>query len=175
MSSDDLTRSVSESGVFECDGQEAGSTQAVTGRSRLLVLAGCIAAVLALPAYLVVTHPLSAASATANSPSAAASSVAALEEEVHRSQSVDAKINLSLAYINGGASNRAIPLLLSVVANDSKNVVAWNNLCVANTLQRSYDLAIRACQNAIAIAPNFQLARNNLAWAQSEQAHAARR
>jgi Tfp pilus assembly protein PilF len=86
---------------------------------------------------------------------------------------VNAKINLSLAYINGGASERSIPLLLSVVALDSRNIVAWNNLCVANTLQRSYDLAIRACQNAIALEPNFQLAKNNLAWALSEKSKTA--
>jgi Tfp pilus assembly protein PilF len=148
-------------------------------RSRLLVAAGCVAVFLALPAYLVFAHPLST---TSPSPATALSTVqsatpsfAALEEEVRRNPSVNAKINLSLAYINGGASERSIPLLLSVVAQDSQNVVAWNNLCVANTLQRSYDLAIRACQNAIALQPNFQLAKNNLAWALSEKGQATRK
>jgi Tfp pilus assembly protein PilF len=170
-----MTCEHSTSRLAESEMHGAGETRAGVRRSRLLVAAGCVAVFLTLPAYLVLTHPLSATSPSPSTAPSATPSFAALEEEVHRNPSVSAKINLSLAYINGGAAERSIPLLLSVVAEDSQNAVAWNNLCVANTLQRSYDLAIRACQNAIALDPNFQLAKNNLAWALSERAQAARK
>jgi Flp pilus assembly protein TadD len=141
-------------------------------RSRRLLLASSVAAVLALPAYVVIRHPLSAAPSPAPAAKSAAPSVATLEEQLREAPSVNAKINLSLAYINNGASARAIPLLLEVVAEAPQNAIAWNNLCVAHTLQRSYDLAIQDCENALGLEPNFQLARNNLRWAHQEKAAA---
>jgi hypothetical protein len=37
---------------------------------------------------------------------------------------------------------------------------------------KEYDEAITDCNRALAIAPDFQLAANNLHWAQQEQAKA---
>lgn len=128
-------------------------------------------AILALPAgYLVwhstVSHPVSANAITQ---AAASPSIASLEALVHSSPTADNRINLSLAYINGNQSNRAIPLLEGVVAQDGNNFLAWNNLCVANTLQMAYNVAIDDCNHAISAAPNYQLARSNLKWAEDEQ------
>ena len=61
------------------------------------------------------------------------------------------------------------PLLDSIVAEDGKNAIAWNDLCVAHTMQMEYSVAIEDCNGAIRIAPDFQLARNNLKWAQDEK------
>lgn len=100
---------------------------------------------------------------------AAQTDVAALETAVRNSPTPGNRINLSLAYINGGASTRAIPLLLSVVNDDKNNTIAWNDLCVARTLLKDYAEAIDNCNRALTIQPDFQLARNNLKWASDEK------
>jgi len=99
----------------------------------------------------------------------AANDIATLEARVQASHTIDDRINLSLAYINSGQSARAMPLLLSVAAEDHNNILAWNDLCVANTLLKSYDTAIDNCKKAIDIDPTYTLARNNLKWAQGEK------
>jgi tetratricopeptide (TPR) repeat protein len=100
---------------------------------------------------------------------APATDISSLETLVKTSPTIVNRINLSLAYINGGESARSIPVLLSVVAEDKTNTIAWNDLCVANTLQKSYDAAIEDCETAIRYEPNYTLARNNLKWAQDEK------
>jgi tetratricopeptide (TPR) repeat protein len=100
---------------------------------------------------------------------AAQTYIAALEANARNSPTTANRINLSLAYINGGASMRAIPVLLSVVADDKNNTIAWNDLCVARTLLKDYAEAIDNCNRALTIEPDFQLARNNLKWASDEK------
>jgi len=96
---------------------------------------------------------------------AAQTDVAALETAARNTPTAGNLINLSLAYINGGASARAVPVLLVVVTSDKNNVIAWNGLCVARTLLKDYAGAIDDCSRALAIQADFQLARNNLKWA----------
>ncbi|ACO33149.1 MULTISPECIES: tetratricopeptide repeat protein [Acidobacterium] len=49
---------------------------------------------------------------------------------------------------------------------------AWNNMAAANAALHRWPAAARAAQQALALKPDFTLARNNLAWAQSHlQAH----
>jgi Tfp pilus assembly protein PilF len=81
-------------------------------------------------------------------------------------------VNLALSYIQGNQPERAIPLLNSVLSRDSGNYVTWNNLCVASTMLHAYSAAIEACKHSLSIAPEFQLARNNLKWAQDESSKA---
>jgi tetratricopeptide (TPR) repeat protein len=107
-------------------------------------------------------------SAQRNSQSAPASSIPQWEETVRAHPTQENRINLSLAYINGGQPGRAISMLNMLVAEDARNVLAWNNLCVANTMQMDYKLAVAACHRALLLAPHFQLARNNLKWAEDE-------
>ena len=95
--------------------------------------------------------------------------IATLEARVQASHTIDDRINLSLAYINSGASARAMPLLLSVVAEDHNNILGWNDLCVANTVLKQYDSAIEECKTAVGIDPTYTLARNNLKWARDEK------
>jgi tetratricopeptide (TPR) repeat protein len=95
--------------------------------------------------------------------------VASLEELVRTSPNDENRINLSLAYIRENQAGRAIPVLDAVVAGNSNNALAWNNLCVANTMQMAYNDAIEECNRALRIAPDFQLARNNLKWAEDEK------
>jgi tetratricopeptide (TPR) repeat protein len=97
------------------------------------------------------------------------SNIAALEELVRVRPTKENRVNLSLAYINGGDAGRAIPLLDAVVAEDPKSVVGWNDLCVAHTLRQDYATALDECNNALTIDPTFQLARNNLNWTSDEK------
>jgi len=85
-----------------------------------------------------------------------------------KSESIATRIDQALRLIQANQPGKAIPLLESVVASDPRNAVAWNNLCAANTMLMSYNIAIQDCTKALAIQPDFQLARNNLAWAQGE-------
>jgi tetratricopeptide (TPR) repeat protein len=137
-------------------------------RRRAAIIAAC--AILALPiGYLVVHYGLSEpVSANARPAAAPAQSIASLEELVRVNPTVGNRINLSLAYINGNQAVRAIPILDAIVAEDGNNTIAWNNLCVAHTLQMEYNIALEDCNHAIRIAPDFQLARNNLKWAQDD-------
>jgi tetratricopeptide (TPR) repeat protein len=100
--------------------------------------------------------------------------VRSLEEREDAAPTADNRLNLSVAYINGGAAERAIPILESLVAGDKDNARAWNNLCVARTLRKDYGEAIAACSQALRVDPNFQLAANNLRWALGEQEKAGR-
>ena len=84
------------------------------------------------------------------------------------SDSISARIDQALHLIQANQPGKAVPLLEEVVASDPRNAVAWNNLCAANTMLMSYNIAIQDCGKALAIQPDFQLARNNLAWAQGE-------
>jgi len=120
-------------------------------------------AVLVLPlAYLVTYYgmPRAVAAHTAARPPQSAAS--------QQQATIANRINLALDYIHADQPARAIPLLDSVVKDDASNAVAWNNLCVAYTMQKSYNQAIADCQQALRIQPRFQLAKNNLAWATSE-------
>jgi len=101
---------------------------------------------------------------------AAQTDLASLESQVQTSPTSSNRISLSLAYISGGQPGRAIPVLSAVVAEDKTNAVAWNDLCVALTLQKEYATAIDECNHALTISPDFQLARNNLKWASDEKA-----
>jgi len=94
--------------------------------------------------------------------------ISSLEALVRTSPTAANRINLSLAYINDNQPGRAIPVLNSIIGEDEKNALAWNNLCVANTMLSAYKTAIEDCTRALQIAPDFQLARNNLKWVEDE-------
>jgi len=111
---------------------------------------------------------------TANTADAqpSAPSMASLEAAARNNPTVDNRINLSLAYINGNAPGMAIPVLQAVLATEPDNLIAWNNLCVAHIMQKDYTPALKECERAVQIDPTYQLAKNNLKWAQEESAKA---
>jgi tetratricopeptide (TPR) repeat protein len=129
-------------------------------------------AILFLPiGYLVSRHKLTrnVSAQVASQPAPApAQSIAQWEGIVRAHPTEDNRLNLSVAYINGQQPGRAIAILNPLVAEDGNNALAWNNLCVANTMQMDYSLAIAACNHAIRLKPDFQLAQNNLKWAEDE-------
>jgi tetratricopeptide (TPR) repeat protein len=94
--------------------------------------------------------------------------IAVLEASARTAPTVENRLNLSVAYINANAPERAVPILLSVIAEDKNNDTAWNNLCVAHNLEKDYTDGVKACRQALDIDPHFQLAANNLKWAMDE-------
>lgn len=46
---------------------------------------------------------------------------------------------------------------------------AWNNIAAADEALHRWDEAIAAAEKAIALKPDFQLAKNNLAWSISQK------
>jgi Tfp pilus assembly protein PilF len=95
--------------------------------------------------------------------------IAVLEARTRTAPTEDNRLNLSVGYINANAPERAVPILLSVIAEDKNNAMAWNNLCVARNLEKDYKNGVTACRQALDIDPRFQLAANNLKWAMDEQ------
>jgi tetratricopeptide (TPR) repeat protein len=88
-------------------------------------------------------------------------------ERVRKVQTLVAKGQRS---IDEGRPDQAIVEFLEADLLDPRNAVVQNNLCVANTLLRRYDDAIGTCKAALNLEPDFELAKNNLAWALSERA-----
>jgi tetratricopeptide (TPR) repeat protein len=78
-------------------------------------------------------------------------------------------INLSLAYYKDKKWEECINAANSALELKPNDAGAYNNICTACILLGLYDKAIENCNNAIAIAPNYQLAKNNLQWALDSQ------
>ena len=92
----------------------------------------------------------------------------------HKSK-VDANLELikeqlqkALAYLNSGDFNQSIQWYEKVLANDSSNTTALNNMGLAYMRLKKYDNAVGCFKKAIELEPSFQLAKNNLNWAINE-------
>jgi tetratricopeptide (TPR) repeat protein len=83
-----------------------------------------------------------------------------------------AMIEQSRQALNSAQPERALLVLREAERVDPKNPSIQNNLCVALIGLQRYDEAIAACNAAIGLQQDFQLARNNLAWAQAERTKA---
>ena len=129
------------------------------------VLIAC--AILALPVGYLVSYYAYPNSALANTGSATLP-FANSPQAVSSNSTVAQQINLSLGYIRANQPERALPVLDSVLNESPNNAIAWNNRCVAHTMLMSYDQGISDCKQALGIDPHYQLAKNNLKWAQEE-------
>lgn len=130
------------------------------------------AAVILLPAagYLVVHYGFSKEDPITSQPQ-----VLLRSSETSNSKSIEEQINLSLEYIRSNQPGRAVPLLDAILTEDPKNAVALNNRCFAHTMLMLYDLGMQDCRRALGIQPDFQLAKNNLKWAEDEYNQTLRR
>ena len=125
---------------------------------------------LTLPAVYVLSHSSEAQAAPAQSAlQSSGPQLAELELLAHTQPTTANRLNLSQAYIDNAQYGRAVTLLTSIVAEDPHQALAWNNLCVAHTLQLEFDLAIPACEAGMRADASIQLLRNNLNWAQGER------
>lgn len=96
--------------------------------------------------------------------------IASYENAARTSPTYENLLNLSNIYINNNMAGKAIePLEKAIALKPNDGIAAYNNLGFAYTIIQQYKKGIEYCQKAVDIDSTFQLAKNNLNWAKSEQ------
>lgn len=80
----------------------------------------------------------------------------------------DLYIELSEKLYLNSQYEKAIDVCIQLLKFAPNNKLAYNNMCASYNQLKEWDLAKTACQNALTIDPNFQIAKNNLNWANRE-------
>ncbi|MFC6646292.1 tetratricopeptide repeat protein [Granulicella cerasi] len=78
-------------------------------------------------------------------------------------------IEKSLALYRANDFAGSIAAAKRALALDAHSAEAWNNIAAGEASMKHWDAAINAAQHALAINPALQIAKNNLAWAESEK------
>lgn len=139
-----------------------------TGRQRGLAIAIC--AVLGAPFLYMGCHTSPGSPANTAAPTPATNDPIPALEAATRAQPTEAnELNLSLAYLNANRPSDALPVLQHLLAQYPSDAKAWNNLCVAHNLKSEFSEAIDTCHRALELDPGFQLAQNNLRWAEAQK------
>lgn len=81
-------------------------------------------------------------------------------------------LRLSAQQLQEGRYQEAVDSAKVALAADPNSADAYSNLAVSYLGLLMYDEAIQAAQEAIRLRPDYQLAKNNLAWIQREKAQA---
>jgi len=95
-------------------------------------------------------------------------------EVVHLHPTADNYINLSLFYYGQGLFQKSVDACKEVIKIDPANSTAYNNMCAAYNNLQLWDDAIAAGERAVELAPNSQLAKNNLATAKQGKVNAGK-
>lgn len=80
----------------------------------------------------------------------------------------DLYIELSEKLYLNSQYEKAVDVCIQLLKFAPNNKLAYNNMCASYNQLKEWDLAKTACQNALTIDPNFQIAKNNLNWANRE-------
>ncbi len=83
-----------------------------------------------------------------------------------KNKSYDELINLSLELYNKGDYQGCIDACNVALVNNPNDAIAYNNICSAYNIMKRWDLAIVYGNLAVKYDPNYQLAKNNLAYAE---------
>ncbi len=86
-----------------------------------------------------------------------------------------ALVNQSLRLNQTGHYAESAEAAKKALALDPQSAEAWNNIAADDEAMGQWDAAIQAARNAIALRPDFQLARNNLQWSLLQKAKRASR
>jgi len=78
-------------------------------------------------------------------------------------------INRSLALNQQGKYEESIAAAEAALRLDPNAAEAWNNIAADYESLHAWDKAIEAAGKAVAIRPDFQLAKNNLAWSEQQK------
>ena len=89
-------------------------------------------------------------------------SIEALELRLLKNPNLNEYIQLSLLYFNKGNHIKSIEASKKAIRLDSLNVIAYNNLGASYNTLSMYEEAFAACNKALKISPDFNLAINNL-------------
>jgi tetratricopeptide (TPR) repeat protein len=82
---------------------------------------------------------------------------------------VSALINESLRLNLAGKIDESLAVATKAAELNPQSPEAWNNIAAADEALHRWDPAITAAKKAIALRPDFQLAKNNLAWSISQK------
>jgi protein O-mannosyl-transferase len=80
----------------------------------------------------------------------------------------DLYIELSEKLYTVGKFKEAVEVCIQLLKFAPDNKLAYNNMCASYNQLKEWDLAKIACENALKIDSNFQIAKNNLNWAMGE-------
>jgi tetratricopeptide (TPR) repeat protein len=80
---------------------------------------------------------------------------------------------LGFDYFNSKRFPDAAEATLQALRYNPNSYAAWNNLCSAYNELHEWDKAIVAGTKAVQLKPDFELAKNNLNWAQKNKAEAS--
>ena len=83
-----------------------------------------------------------------------------------------AQLKISATEYQAGRYDEAVKAAKAAVAADPNSADAYNNLAVSLMALKQVDAAIDAATQALRIRPDYQLAKNNLAWFQGERVKA---
>lgn len=83
-------------------------------------------------------------------------------------QEIARLISEGMAMYQEGLYDSCLSIHQKVLTIDPRNDIAWNNIAASYGALGKYAEEIEACDQALAINPNNQLAKNNKAWAESQ-------
>ncbi|MES2397210.1 MAG: tetratricopeptide repeat protein [Bacteroidota bacterium] len=95
--------------------------------------------------------------------------IAAYESVAATNPTFSNLLNLSNAYINSGAAGKAIEPLKKAIELNPESAVAYSNLGFAYTILQNFKKGVEFGEKAVQLDSTFQLAKNNLNWALTEQ------
>lgn len=95
--------------------------------------------------------------------------IAAYENAASANPTFSNLLNLSNAYINSGMAGKAIEPLNKAIELNPKSATAYSNLGFAYSCIQQYKKGIEFGEKAVQLDTAFQLAKNNLNWARTEQ------
>lgn len=93
--------------------------------------------------------------------------LARAEENLRNAPSFENHIALGLEYANRGMREQALTMYVKAKDMTPSSPLAWNNICAELNAQGRHGEAVVHCRKSVELDPNFQLARNNLAWTEN--------
>lgn len=140
-------------------------------KNRLFYIILIALVVVIVPVVLIVNSNTSSTEQAANpSGNDMIAMIDSLRQAADANPTFDNLLNLGVALINANIPGQAINPLERAIELKPDNAIALNNLGLACTMCRAVDKGIKYCGMAVELDTAFQLAKNNLNWAKSEEA-----
>jgi tetratricopeptide (TPR) repeat protein len=103
--------------------------------------------------------------AVQQTPVVVSSGIDAALKQVADSPGYKSFLNLGLVYYNAGSYRESIEAWNKALKYESRSELLYTNIAAAYGALGMWDEEIVACEKALAINPNFDLAKRNLSWA----------
>jgi len=95
--------------------------------------------------------------------------VAEFQKNISTNPTEQGYLNFSLFYYNEGMYLQCIESAREALRLNPNSADAYNTICSSYNNLRKWNEAIAACEQAIKIKPDFELAKNNLNWAKGKK------